>query len=149
MITVLTFGTSRITGGFITRCLKKDIGKEATEILLKDYSPKELKNILKTLIDAGIGKDITKEYAEKFGKEGIEWLLSKQEKGLTAEYLRLFIDVDDINLISDDIIRVVRNSNGIGSDIITYLNKYGEQAALNIGKYGDKAVELYTAVDSV
>ncbi|MGN0495857.1 MAG: hypothetical protein ACI4GW_06495, partial [Lachnospiraceae bacterium] len=142
MITVLTFGTSRITGGFITRCLKKDIGKEATEILLKDYSPKELKNILKTLTDAGIGKDITKEYAEKFGKEGIEWLLSKQEKGLTVDYLRLFLDADDINLVSDGIIKSVRNSDGMGADIIKYLKKYGPDIKSAFEEYGDDAVKV-------
>lgn len=122
--------------------LKKDIEKEATEILLKDYSPKELKNILKTLTDAGIGKDITKEYTEKFGEEGIECLLSKQEKGLTANYLRLFLDADDINLVADGIMKSVRNSDGMGADIIKYLKKYGPDIKSAFEEYGDDAVKV-------
>ena len=53
------------------------LGEETAEKLLKEMTPFELSKSYRKLNRAGVPNDIIREYGEKWGKNGLEWLSAK------------------------------------------------------------------------
>ena len=111
--------------------------------LLKQFDDvTELGRYIKQLKKAGVSKELIEPFADKHGKEGLEWLLSKKHLGLSDDLLRKLLKADNLDDFTDDVLKALKNSDGYADDIIEQIIKHGDDAAEAIGKYGDDAAEV-------
>ena len=122
--------------------LVRDFGKDFIEKMLRNIDITDLGKYVKQLRKMNISDDVIREFAEKYGKAGLDWLLSKKGFGLSDDILRKLLKAGNLDDFTDDILRVIKNSDGYADDIVEQVLKYGDDAAEAIGKYGDDAVEV-------
>ena len=118
--------------------------------MLKEFDDVgDLSRCIKQLEKQNLSVGVILETAEKYGREGLEWLVSKSKLGLTDDLVRKLLKVDDLNLLTDDVIKAIKNSNGYADEIVEYVITYGEPAVKCIGEHGDEAVKLYDLASSI
>ena len=62
--------------------LVREFGEDVVSRLLKQFDDvTELGRYIKQLKKAGVSKELIEPFADKHGKEGLEWLLSKKHLG--------------------------------------------------------------------
>lgn len=147
---ILTIGIT--AGGLATKnamksVLKNDLirtlGDELTERLLAEFGDvKLLSKCVKQLQKMNIGIGVIIETSGKFGKTGLEWILSKQNLGLTDDIVRKILKADTLDDFTDDVLRAIKNYNQFADDIIDLVKNYGKTIPDAISKYGDDAVEI-------
>ena len=129
------------------------LGEETAEKLLKEMTPFELSKSFRKLNRAGVPYDIIREYGEKWGKNGLEWLSAKSALNFTGSELRKLARLgDNLYNYTDEFLTAFKYSGcqdeiieGIlkyGDDIADVLTKHGDDAVRAISRYGDDAVEL-------
>ncbi len=127
---------------FLKNKLVKEFGEELVEKLAgknKDYGA--LSILIKKLKKMDIASDTIKEFAEKYGRDGLDWLLSKKHLGLSDDLLKKVLKAGNLDDFTDDVLKAIKNSDGYADDIIEQIIKYGDDAAEAIGKYGDDAAD--------
>ena len=118
------------------------IGKDCTEKLLKQFDDvKDLSKYVKRILKMGLDSGVIIEVSEKFGSEGLEWIISKQGKGLTNDLVRKMLKADSLDVFTDSVLYAIKSSSEYSDDIIEQVIKHGEDAATFIVKYGDVATE--------
>ena len=129
------------------------LGEETAEKLLKEMTPFELSKSFRKLNRAGVPYDIIREYGEKWGKNGLEWLNTNSALNFTGSELRKLARLgDNLYNYTDEFLTAFKYSGcqdeiieGIlkyGDDIADVLTKHGDDAVRAISRYGDDAVEL-------
>ncbi len=122
--------------------LVKEFGEDFVSKLLKQFDDvTDLGRYIKQLKKAGISKELMEQFADKYGKEGLDWLLGKKHLGLSDDLLKKVLKAGNLDDFTDDVLNAIKNSDGYADDIIEQIIKYGDDAAEVIGDYGDEAVE--------
>ena len=140
--------------------LVRKYGTDFVEKMLKEFDDvSDLSKCIKQLEKQNLSVGIILETAEKYGREGLEWLIAKSKLGLadnfirkllqfddlsslTDDFIKKLLQVDELGLLTDDVIKAIKNSNGHADKIIELIIKYGKDASTAIGTYGDEAAEL-------
>lgn len=97
----------------------------------------DLVRYIKQLKKAGISKELIEQFTDKYGKEGLDWLLSKKHLGLSDDLLKKVLKAGNLDDFTDDVLNALKKSDGYADDIIEQIIKHGDDAADAIGKYGD------------
>lgn len=123
--------------------LVKEFGEDFVSKLLKQFDDvTDLGRYIKQLKKAGISKELIEQFADKYGKEGLDWLLSKKHLGLSDGLLKKVLKAGNLDDFTDDVLNALKKSDGYADDIIEQIIKYGDDAADAIGKYGDDAAKV-------
>jgi predicted Fe-Mo cluster-binding NifX family protein len=144
-LTLATFGIANSLKPLVKKLTKariaKTLGEELAENLLKSVEADDLNKLIKRLRKAGASDDVIKEFAERMGKEGLDWLDAKTIFKFTDNELRNLSKLgDDLYNYSDEFLNAFKNS-GCQDDIIDAVSKYGDDAVDAVTKYGDDAAE--------
>ena len=147
VVTIAVSALGQIEKPIIAAVLKnklvREFGEDVVSRLLKQFDDvTDLGKYIKQLKKAGISRELIGPFADKHGKEGLEWLLSKKHLGLSDDLLRKLLKADNLDDFTDDVLKALKNSDGYADDIIEQIIKYGDDAAEAIGKYGDDAAEV-------
>ena len=151
-IELLCFGAGEIISPIADliskRRMIKNYGSEFVESLIKkvdDLPANQLEKILKNLDTNGIRNDLIEGFADKFGKEGLEFLNKYSSKGFTnLEFDKLAQLGDNLLDCTDEFLDVFKTAYGFQDEIIEIVNDIGETAMNAIGKYGPEAAGLIT-----
>lgn len=123
--------------------LVKEFGEDVISKLLKQFDDvTDLGRYIKQVKKAGISKELIEQFADKYGKEGLDWLFSKKHLGLSDDFLKKVLKAGNLDDFTDDVLNAIKNSDGYADDIIEQIIKHGDDAADAIGKYGDDAAEV-------
>lgn len=123
--------------------LVKEFGEDFVSKLLKQFDDvTDLGKYIKQLKKAGISKDLMEQFADKYGKEGLDWLLRKKHLGLTDGVIRKQLKAEDLSKFTEDVLRAIKNLDEYADDIIRCITKYGDDITEAVIKYGDDAVEV-------
>ncbi len=123
--------------------LVKEFGEDFVSKLLKQFDDvTDLGRYIKQLKKAGISKELMEQFADKYGKEGLDWLLGKKHLGLSDDLLKKVLKAGNLDDFTDDVLNAIKNSDGYADDIIEQIIKHGDDAAEAIGKYGDDAAKV-------
>ena len=142
-ITALRQVAKPIIAAVLKNKLVREFGEDVVSRLLKQFDDvTDLGKYIKQLKKAGISRELIGPFADKHGKEGLEWLLSKKHLGLSDDLLRKLLKADNLDDFTDDVLKALKNSDGYADDIIEQIIKHGDDAAEAIGKYGDDAAEV-------
>lgn len=142
-ITALRQVAKPIIHAVLKNKLIREFGEEFITKLLKQFDDvTSLGKYIKQLKKAGFRKELIELYAEKYGKEGLEWLLHNKQLGLSDDILKKLLKAGNLDDFTDDILKAIKNSDGYAEDIIEQVIKYGDDAAEAILAYGDDAVKV-------
>lgn len=146
IITVLTLGIGHAAKPLLKKAVKnklvREFGEEIVNKLLKKFDDiTDLGKYIRKLRKAGIADDLIQLFADKEGKEGLDWLLRYKHLGLSDDLLKKILKTGNLDAFSEDILTLIKNSK-YTDEIIEYIVKYGDDAAKAIREYGDEAVKV-------
>jgi hypothetical protein len=122
--------------------LAKTLGRELTERLAKNMEINDINRLVKGARNAGASDDVIREYAERAGKDGLDWLRLKGALNFTDNELRNLARLgDNLYNYSDEFLSAFKNS-GYQDEIIEAVTKYGDDAVEVVTRYGDNAAEV-------
>lgn len=149
---LISYGSGKLLGYTINRLSKsrllKEFGEEFIENVARNMDEAtdsfgDIEKAVKRIQQTNVSDDIIKEYAEKLGKNGIDWLDAKRVALFTeSEYRKLLTLGDNLVNYSDDFLASFKKLKGYQDDIINIVKTYGDDAAEAIGKYSSDAVVL-------
>jgi predicted Fe-Mo cluster-binding NifX family protein len=128
--------------------LAKTLGRELTERLAKNMEIDDINRLVKGARNAGASDDVIREYAERAGKDGLDWLRLKGALNFTDNELRNLARLgDNLYNYSDEFLSAFKNS-GYQDEIIEAVTRYGDNAVEVVTRYGDNAAEVISKYGS-
>lgn len=109
-LTVLSAIAKPIIRVTLKNKLVRELGEDFVNRMLRETDDiTELGKYIKQLRKMKINDDVIKEFADKFGKDGLDWLLSKKNLGLTDDLIRKLLKADHLDNFTDDVLKALKN----------------------------------------
>ncbi len=122
--------------------LISSLGLGAVEKLLNSgMDITEINKYIKYIRELGIPDDLITEFAEKYGKEGIEWLRKVRGLNLSVDYIRELSELTGFSDNMDDIYKIITETSYGADDIAECIMKHGDEALKYMLDYGDEAAD--------
>ena len=158
-LTLATFGLSSLLKYFAKKLALKKLteifGENVAKNITKNAEAYDVYRAIKKIRKLGVSDDVIKEFAERMGKDSLDWLENvKKIFNFTDDELRKLVKLgDDLYNYSDEFLEAFKNSN-YQDEIIEAVSKYKDDAVDAITNYGDdaaKAISKYdkTAIDLI
>ena len=158
-LTLATFGLSSLLKYFAKRLALKKLteifGENVAKNITKNAEAYDVYRTIKKIRKLGVSDDVIKEFAERMGKDSLDWLENvKKIFNFTDDELRKLVKLgDDLYNYSDDFLEAFKNSN-YQDEIIEAVSKYKDDAVDAITRYKDDAARVISkhgkeAVDAI
>jgi len=145
-LTLATFGLSSLLKYFAKRLALKKLteifGESVAKNITKNAEAYDVYRTIKKIRKLGVSDDVIKEFAERMGKDSLDWLENvKKIFNFTDDELRKLVKLgDDLYNYSDEFLEAFKNSN-YQDEIIEAVSKYKDDAVDAITNYGDDAAK--------